>query len=143
MRNRKRVALVCSTAALTWLVGCYDEPQLASSQAKVVKCKDATRKETADYRVEAGTFTSPYNCIDNSCHHGANGGVDQGNDGILSCSGTTSGPFGHTVNWDVPEDGTVCLAEPQRPGQGPMKRVKCEALKTNAACTAVAGCGWT
>jgi hypothetical protein len=56
-----------------------------------------------------------YSYIDNSCHHAANNGVDAGNDGIFSCRGVTSGPYGHTINWDIPADGTVCLAEPQLP----------------------------
>lgn len=57
-----------------------------------------------------------YDYVTNSCHHAANNGVDAGNDGIYSCTGATSGPYGHTINWDVPTPGTVCVAEPQQPG---------------------------
>src|SRR4051812_1931427 len=57
-----------------------------------------------------------YDYISNSCHHAANNGVDAGNDGIYSCTGVDAGPYGHTINWAIPEDGTVCLSEPQRPG---------------------------
>lgn len=60
-----------------------------------------------------------YDYVTNSCHHAANCGVAAGNDGIVSCTGATGGPYGHTFNWDRPDPtnpSLVCFAEPQLPG---------------------------
>lgn len=82
------------------------------TQLQVVPGKDG------GYVMEDAGFCC-YNYLTNSCHQAANCGVNAGNDGIISCTGATSGPYGHTVVWDRPDStrpGHICIAEPQLAG---------------------------
>jgi len=66
--------------------------------------------------MEPDIWGCEYNFLEPSCHHAANIGVEGGNEGIVSCTGAKSGPYGHTVVYDRPIDGLVCIGEPQSPG---------------------------
>jgi hypothetical protein len=99
-------------------------------------------KTDAGWTVETGAWKpGSYDCVTNTCHNAANGGVDAGNDGIISCNGKDDGRGGHTINWSHPDDSTICISDPQVPGGGPAQPQKCDG-KTPAVCMAVSGCGW-
>jgi len=140
-RSVLHVFVASCAVALIGVVGCssgevrQDGP-IASSEQRVVRLPDG------GYAVETDAWTpGSYNFITNSCHQAANAGVGAGNDGIISCNGQSSGPGGHTINWSNPANGTVCISEPQRPGQGPVQPRTCNGT-TASTCMAVTGCGW-
>ncbi len=127
---------------LVLVVGCTTRDRIASSRHAVVECPDGGDDGGKRWCVEPNTWDGGYDYVINSCHHAANGGVAAGNDGIVSCHGYEGGPFGHSINWDEPEKGTICLAEPLRPGSGPARYESCSDSETREHCTSVVGCRW-
>lgn len=113
-RTGRIFTFVLSTAGVAGAIACGSTAAERSSEVsdKVV-WSDAQDRYVMEPSACPAGWT--YDYITNSCHHAANNGVDAGNDGVFSCTGASNGPYGHTVNWDIPTNGTVCLAEPQSP----------------------------
>ena len=96
------------------IIGCgsQDGEEVGESADKVVRKDGGGDAWFVEPTTCAAGWT--YDYVTNSCHHAANNGVDAGNAGIFSCRGATSGPYGHTVNWDVPQGAGSACCSPSR-----------------------------
>ncbi len=101
------LGLVCA------LAGCSSEPEVAASRLPVVACAIGS-----GWCAEEG-WDGQYDDATHNCHHASNEGLAAGNDGIVTCNpvvGAYGLTYGHAVNWDVPEVGTMCLVDFQSTG---------------------------
>jgi hypothetical protein len=118
MKNKKGLIFgTCFTLAIATAVACSSKSEKTENGRAVIEQRVIRGPDGGWIMEDAGYCC--YDYITNSCHHAANCGVAAGNDGIISCTGATGGPYGHTVNWDRPDPSNprlVCAAEPQRPG---------------------------